>query len=289
MGLRDLFSFLRRESHTEDNPPEEIKQTVQDVPQHSVEAPKEEPKQDISPALKKKLDDYNAMVSAIEAHEIQIAEKAAPKLNLDALADVTYSTITKKTKLDGLGNFVVIDTETTGLNVTGGEIIEIAAVRFRDFKPTCKFTSLLSPRKPIPEKITEITGITDEMVAGYPKFQQIAVALVDFIGEDNLVGHNLPFDLKFILKYGADPTTKKRKYYDTLAIAEKTLKKIKYKYDKEFDCYMENFDGNYDVVDYKLETLCQYYGITFPNGHRAEVDAISAGLLFEKLVQTRNG
>lgn len=188
--------------------------------------------------------------------------------------------------MERLSNYVVIDTETTGLRCTSDEILEVAAIRFRGFEPVEKFVTLLAPSKPIPEQITEINHITDEMVAGKPCFQQVAASLIDFIGDDDIVGHNLPFDLKFIVHYGANVTEKQRKYYDTLAIAEKTIKKARMKWDKEFQEYVEDFNST-GISNYQLKTLCFYLGLPYENAHRAEGDALATGLLFQSLIDMR--
>lgn len=79
------------------------------------------------------------------------------------------------------------------------------------------------------------------MVEGKPLFGQIVHSLQSFIGTDNIVGHNLEFDLKFIIKNGFDVYACNRKYYDTLEIAQKTLKKVKEKWDKEVYAYMHDY------------------------------------------------
>jgi len=132
-----------------------------------------------------------------------------------------------------------------------------------------------------------INHITLDMVEGRPTFGQVAESLLSFIGNDNIVGHNLEFDLKFIVKGGADVTAQKRKYYDTLDIAQRTLKKVRKKWDKDLESFEEDYDSDYDVEDYKLGTLCDYYGIINTESHRAEGDAIAAGELLRHLADDR--
>lgn len=229
---------------------------------------------------------YHAMISAIRPVPVIVSEEKAKKLTISFLNTLTYSTLTARSNMEQLSNYVVIDTETTGLKCTSDEIIEVAAIRFRGFEPVEKFVTLLSPRKPIPEHITEINHITDDMVSGKPCFQQIAKSLLDFIGDDSIVGHNLPFDLKFIVHYGANVTETKRKYYDTLAIAQKTIKKVRMKWDKEYEEYVEDFNST-GISDYKLKTLCSYLGLPYQGAHRAEADALATGLLFQSLIDKR--
>lgn len=235
--------------------------------------------------LQEKIDRYNSMVSKIEPYEPTVSSTLAPIILAKNQPVITYSSVTKKSSKDSLGNYVVVDTETTGLHPSSSEIIDIAAIRFRDYIPVEKFSMLLSSKKSIPEEATKINGITDEMVAGQPRFQQIAESFLDFIKNDNLVGHNLPFDLSFIMRYGADVTKEKRKYFDTLEIARKTVKPAKKKWDREFEMYeTDPFSG---IQDYKLQTLCFWFAIENPDTHRAESDAIATGLLFKRLVEER--
>lgn len=231
---------------------------------------------------------YNKEVAEIASVPVVVSDTPAEKLPLAIADEVKYSTITTRTALAGLGNFVVIDVETTGLRPAQNEVVDVAAIRFRDFEPVEKFESLCFPKRGISEEAAGINGITSEMVEGKPTFQQIAASLQDFIGADNLVGHNLPFDLGFIVKYGVDVSARKRKYYDTLDLARKTLKKDTYRkrYDRELD-YYEDVPVSGDVRDHKLETLCRYYGILNPESHRAFGDALAAGKLFQKLVEVR--
>lgn len=150
-------------------------------------------------------------------------------------------------------------------------------MRFRDFEPVEQFHSFVNPEEPIPEAATSIHGITDEMVKDAPAFGQIADSLVSFIGKDNLVGHNLAFDLKFIVASGADITQKKRRYYDTLAIAKSKFRR-------------ERYDGRdilnpNAVMNFKLGTLCGHMGVMYVEAHRSQIDCLVTGFLFKKFVE----
>lgn len=115
----------------------------------------------------------------------------------------------------------------------------------------------------IPQEATEINNITDDMVAGCPTIKEVLPSLEKFIGKSNLLGHNLKFDLRFLYKYGYDFSKEKRKYYDTLEIARTKLKKFnRYKY------YNSDSYYDWDVYDYKLDTLCEYYNISRNVSHR---------------------
>lgn len=230
---------------------------------------------------------FRKTLDDIPCAQIEISEAPAKKQNLSYLSEITYSNITKRTPRDKLGNFVAIDVETTGLSAQKDEIIEIAAIRFVNFKPVEKFVTLTSPKNKISAKATEINHITNEMVKGKPHFSSIAKSLQNFLGKDALVGHNLEFDLKFIVKYGVDLSVCKRKYYDTLSISQRTLKKPKTKWERELESYEINYDSDYDVENYKLGTLCDYFSIPYDSAHRALADCFATALLFMELEKER--
>lgn len=229
--------------------------------------------------LERKQKEYENEIAGITSAQIVVESTPSEKL---ALSEIHFSNITKKSNRETLGNFVAVDVETTGLSVVSNEIVDIAAIRFKNFAPVEKFEALCYPKHGIQPEASRINGITSEMVEGKPHFRQIAKSLQSFIGSDNLVGHNLEFDLKFIEKNGVDITSENRKYFDTLALSKTVLKKNKYKrvHDRELDYW---YDGEWlsgDVDDYKLTTICSYLGIQNPESHRAFSDALAAGKLF---------
>ena len=95
---------------------------------------------------------------------------------------------------------IVLDTETTGLSPKEGHrVVEIGAVELLNLHPTGKtFHVYLDPERDIPEETTRIHGITNEKVAGCPKFADVAERFLSFIGDDPLVIHNAPFDMGFL-------------------------------------------------------------------------------------------
>ena len=234
----------------------------------------------------RKKTEFNNTLEALPSCEIVVAETPAAKRSVDEVYELTFSSISKKSNKERLGNFVVIDTETTGLYPSKSEIVEISAIRFRYWEPVEKFSTLCSAKKGISEDAARINGITAEMVEGKPLFGQVAASFQDFIGKDNLIGHNLEFDLKFIVKYGVDLAAEKRKYFDTLDIAQRTIKKQKQKWDKELCCYFPA-EGDYGIENHKLDTLCRWYGIAHPDAHRALADCYATALVFEKLVDEK--
>lgn len=124
--------------------------------------------------------DFVQALDEIPLVPISISESAAPQSDISGLMDLKFSNVTKKTSRQKLGNFVVIDIETTGLSPAKDEILEIAAIRYINFSPMEKFVTLTSPSKHIPTSATRINGISDVMVEGFPHFKYIAKSLEDF-------------------------------------------------------------------------------------------------------------
>ena len=218
-------------------------------------------------------------LECIELYPIELSSEKIKKNTLSNIEDITFSSITKKSNYERLGFFTVVDVETTGLTASRDEIIEVAAIRFEEWIPICKFETFIKPKKEISPEITDINGITNDMVANAPSIQAVIPALSDFIGKSAIVGHNLLFDIKFLYKNGLDFFEVKRKYYDTLELARKILTKAK----SSNDIYG-------DVSDHKLTTLCDYYSIRDNHyAHRAASDCLATGYLFNIFVKERIG
>jgi DNA polymerase III subunit epsilon len=99
---------------------------------------------------------------------------------------------------DFLGEFVAVDVETTGLHPLHHRITEIAAIRYRAGQAVARYETLLQPERRIPAFITKLTGISDEMVAGAPRFVDVATEVEAFLEDAPIVGHNVGFDLGFL-------------------------------------------------------------------------------------------
>ena len=211
---------------------------------------------------------FNTLLASIPSHKIVKDPGAARKpMSECKKQEHSISNITKQTNFEKLGQFVAVDTETTGLHCGHNQIVELTAIRFRDWEPVEIFTTLVNPGSPIPEDATRIHGITDEMVKDAPKIGEVIKDFDSFLGSDNLLGHNLPFDLGFLAMAGSEYFNTKRKYYDTLTLA------------KYLDLY---------VLNNKLTTLCDHYDIRDnATAHRSASDALATGLLFKKLAEQK--
>lgn len=156
--------------------------------------------------------------------------------------------------------FVVIDLETSGASPAhGAGITEIGAVKVRGGIVLGEFSTFVNPQGPISEFITQLTGITYEMVADAPFMAEIFPSLIEFLGEHDeivLVAHNSPFDLGF-LKASAtaiDYPWPAYKVMDTVRYSRKVVSKD-------------------EVGDYKLSTLAAFFGARTSPTHRALDDA----------------
>ena len=175
--------------------------------------------------------------------------------------------------------FCVVDLETTGGSPGHSKVTEIGAVRVRALGIEERFSTLVNPGRPIPPVVTELTGIDDRMVADSP---DIAVGLerfVDFAGQDVLVAHNAPFDLRF-LNYERRRLAGRyftQAWLDTLLLARRLL--------------------NGRVARHDLGTLAAWADTSVRPSHRALPDAeataellvVLIGMLAERGVETLKG
>jgi len=168
--------------------------------------------------------------------------------------------------------FVIVDLETTGSSPKkGAAITEIGAVKVKSGQYLGNFESFVNPLAPIPEYITQMTGITDLMLAKAPVIDEILPAFLEFAGsaeETIIVAHNAPFDLSF-LKSAAkelDMDWPKFKTLDTVTIARQVLSKE-------------------DVPNCKLSTLAQFFGTKTEPNHRALDDAKATTEILHGLIE----
>ncbi|MEG1844270.1 MAG: PolC-type DNA polymerase III [Clostridia bacterium] len=149
--------------------------------------------------------------------------------------------------------FVVLDVETTGLNPRTDTILEFGAVKLVDGHEVASFSQLINPGRPIPEKITEITGICDAMVQGMPPMAEVIGAFHAFCEGAVLCAHNASFDWGFISRaFEQAHLPHEHPVLDTLALSRNLLKGQK---------------------SHKLGAICKTLGISLKNAHRAVHDA----------------
>jgi ATP-dependent DNA helicase DinG len=98
-------------------------------------------------------------------------------------------------------SIVALDIETTGLDPDKDAILEIGALRFNGRRLESEWSQLINPGRPIPAFITQLTGITNEMVANAPTLNEVLGELVEFVNHDPILGHSINFDLSFLRRY----------------------------------------------------------------------------------------
>ncbi len=159
---------------------------------------------------------------------------------------------------------VVFDFETTGLNVDDAYILELGAVKIHNGKLTETFETLVKPPVPIPEEITALTHITEEMVANAPSYELVLADFYKFTRGCVLSAYNIEFDAKFLEKYGRSILFNfDNEQVDTLLIARQKVK---------------------GLPNYKLKTVVTHLNIELVSAHRALDDAVAAAKVFQKLM-----
>jgi DNA polymerase-3 subunit epsilon len=163
--------------------------------------------------------------------------------------------------------FAVVDVETTGMQSGGDDrITEIAIVVVHGTRRDVVFDSLVNPGRPIPQRICELTGITQEMVAGAPTFGEIADQIVAALAGRVFVAHNARFDWGFV---GAEIRRSRDLALDgprlcTVRLARRLVR---------------------GEPSYSLGALAVRFGLEFTARHRAAGDALVTGMLLERLLR----
>lgn len=164
-------------------------------------------------------------------------------------------------------DYVVIDIETTGLSAQWDSIIELSALKVADGKVTDSFSSLVNPEFKIDTFITELTGITNEMLKSAEKINSVLPKFIDFIGESKIVGHNVNFDINFIydncIKILNRPL--RNDFIDTMRISRKVLK---------------------ELTHHRLSDLANFYNVSYEGAHRALTDCKITQECFLKLQES---
>lgn len=180
---------------------------------------------------------------------------------VDDLTDIAVNA--GKQTLDD--TYVVFDIETTGFSEVEDRIIEIGAVKVRSGEIVDYYSTFVNPGIPIPFRITELTGITDEMVMEAPKIDEILPEFLAFVEDAALVAHNAGFDVGFIEQNCKNlGLQQKYTYLDTVALARVLLPTL---------------------AKYKLDSVSKALGISLENHHRAVDDAKATAEIFVKFVE----
>lgn len=150
-------------------------------------------------------------------------------------------------------DYCVVDIETTGLSPEECEIIEIAAVRYRNGEKSAVYNTLVKPHSTISPFITDLTGITNEMVKDAPDIETAIMDFYKFAGDDMLMGYNVNFDINFLYDnlLRCHGIYLSNDFVDVLRFARRVLTLL---------------------PDRRQTTVAAHYGIEIKGAHRAEKD-----------------
>lgn len=182
---------------------------------------------------------------------------------------IHYSKVTEKNISQLQTHFIVIDTETTGVNAAYDRMISIAALEVKNGKPVRNFYTLVKPDRSIPKAATEVNGITNKMVSTAPSEHDACIKLLEFLGDavfgkTLLVAYNAPFDSKIIKnameRYQLHGNVR---FFDALAFSRQMVK---------------------GLSNYKQVTVAKYFGIDTSNAHNSLRDCEICAEIISKLV-----
>lgn len=163
-------------------------------------------------------------------------------------------------------SYVVVDIETTGLDSRFDDIIEVGALKVNNFNIVEEFQTLIQPpsfeemndegefeKFYVSDFITELTGITNEMLENAPKIDQVIPGFIDFIGGDILVGHNIHFDLNFLYDISINELNHRlnNDFMDLLKISRRVFPELK---------------------NHKLSTVAEHLKVNTDGSHRSLKD-----------------
>ncbi|WP_202078016.1 PolC-type DNA polymerase III [Bacillus sp. YIM B00319] len=160
--------------------------------------------------------------------------------------------------------YIVFDVETTGLSAVYNKIIELAAVKICRGEIIERFERFVNPHEPITDMISQLTGITDDMVQDAPEIEEVLQDFHTFIDGHTLVAHNASFDMGFLhMNYKKLDIKLENPVIDTLEFARFLYPEFK---------------------NHRLNTLCKKFDIPLENHHRAVYDAEATGYLLWKML-----
>lgn len=164
-----------------------------------------------------------------------------------------------------IDSYVVVDVETTGLDPKKDRLLEIGALKILEGRPAGTFSKLINPRCEIPEKVKNLTGITNRMASmGHPVSQTV-LEFIEFAGNLPLAGHHVIFDYSFLKRAAVNAgAVFEKEGLDTLKISRQLLP---------------------ELPSRSLEALCAHYEIYMEHHHRALDDAVATAELLHRLVE----
>lgn len=201
---------------------------------------------------------YDTILSLVEDVKRPLYDYDEPNCKTYASQPKPY-TLTKKRK--ALKNFVVIDTETTGLSVTNDKVIQLSALKYINDKLVDTYNQFINPGTlPLSDEIANLTGIKTKDLENKPSFDQIKDNFLNFVGELPWVGHNIVnYDIPILVNNGLN-----KNHFDTadtLSLSKSVLPNLK---------------------NHKLVTLKHFYGIE-NQSHNALSDCQTNAIVYQRL------
>jgi len=163
-----------------------------------------------------------------------------------------------------LNDYIVVDIETTGLDPYFDDIIEIGALKIKNGKIVDKFEQLIKPSSPVSDFISELTGITNDMLINCPTINYVLPKFIDFISDMSIVGHNVHFDINFLYDNIFLHLNNKfsNNFIDTLRLSRRLFPTLE---------------------NHKLNTLSKHLNIKIDSSHRAIADCETTYKIYEEI------
>ncbi len=190
------------------------------------------------------------VIYGVEAYLVPDKEKSVKNPRGQVLDDATYC---------------VLDLETTGISITTEKITEVGIMKVKNGEVIDEFEIFVNPEKPIPQRVVEVTNITDEMVKDAETIDKVFPKILEFVGDSIIVAHNASFDVGFLkhnaklLGYEFNNT-----YIDTLPLAKDLFP---------------------DLKKYKLGKIADSLGIEVDVAHRALADVDTTVKVFNIMLK----
>lgn len=190
------------------------------------------------------------VIYGVEAYLVPDKEKSVKNPRGQVLNDATYC---------------VLDLETTGISITTEKITEVGIMKVKNGEVIDEFEIFVNPEKPIPQRVVEVTNITDEMVKDAETIDKVFPKILEFVGDSIIVAHNASFDVGFLkhnaklLGYEFNNT-----YIDTLPLAKDLFP---------------------DLKKYKLGKIADSLGIEVDVAHRALADVDTTVKVFNVMLK----
>ena len=190
------------------------------------------------------------VIYGVEAYLVPDKEKSVKNPRGQVLEDATYC---------------VLDLETTGISITTEKITEVGIMKVKNGEVIDEFEMFVNPEKPIPQRVVEVTNITDDMVKDAETIDKVFPKILEFVGDSIIVAHNASFDVGFLkhnaklLGYEFNNT-----YIDTLPLAKDLFP---------------------DLKKYKLGKIADSLGIEVDVAHRALADVDTTVKVFNVMLK----